>query len=64
MVLVVKPGGSNHMEDPGIDGRIILNCVFVERECGHGVDRCGSGYGHVASWNGPSGCIKCGEFPD
>ena len=52
------------MEDPGIDGRIILNCVFVERECGHGVDRCGSGYGHVASSNEPSGCIKCGIFPD
>jgi hypothetical protein len=27
-VLVGKPEGKNHLEDPGIDGRIILRCIF------------------------------------
>jgi len=26
--LVGKPEGKNHLEDPGIDGRIILKCIF------------------------------------
>jgi hypothetical protein len=40
----------DHLEDPGVDGMIIL--------------RWGSGYGQVAGTcdcgNEPSGCIKCG----
>jgi len=27
-VLVGKPEGKNHLEDPGIDGRIILRWIF------------------------------------
>jgi hypothetical protein len=26
--LVGKPEGRNHLEDPGVDGRIILKCIF------------------------------------
>jgi hypothetical protein len=28
MVLVGKPDGKNHLEDPGVDGRIILKSIF------------------------------------
>jgi len=27
-VLVGKPEGKNHLEDPGVDGRIILRWIF------------------------------------
>jgi len=27
-VLVGKPEGKNHLGDPGVDGRIILRCIF------------------------------------
>jgi hypothetical protein len=27
-VLVGRPEGKNHLEDPDIDGRIILKCMF------------------------------------
>jgi hypothetical protein len=27
-VLVGKPEGRNHFEDPGVDGRIILKCIL------------------------------------
>ena len=36
MVLVGKPGGRNHLEDLGIDGRIVLKCIF--KKLGGGVD--------------------------
>jgi len=36
--LVGKPEGKNHLEDPGIDGRIILSGIW-----GYGLDRSGSG---------------------
>jgi len=41
-VLVGKPEGKNHLEDPGVDGRIILRWIFRKWEWGHGLDRCGS----------------------
>jgi hypothetical protein len=40
-VLVGKPEGRNHLEDPSVDGRIILRWIFEKRDRGHGVDRSG-----------------------
>ena len=57
-----------HLEDPGIDGRIILRLISRKWDVGHGLDRAGSGYGQVSGTcecgNEPSGFIKCGEFLD
>jgi hypothetical protein len=33
-VLVGKPKGKKHLEDPGVDGRIILSWIFKEVGCG------------------------------
>ena len=56
------------MEDPGVDGRIILKLIFEKWVWGHGVDLSDSGYGQVACacecGNEPSGFVKCGEFSD
>jgi hypothetical protein len=64
--LVGKPEGRNHLEDPGVDGRIILKWIFERLDGGHGLDRSGSGSGQVAGFckygDEPSGSIKCGEF--
>ena len=59
----------DHWGDPGIDGRIILRCIFRKWDVGgYGLDRAGSGYGQVAGTcecgNEPSGSIKCGKFLD
>jgi hypothetical protein len=37
-VLVGKPEGKNHLEDPGIEGRIILKWIFSKWNGGHGLD--------------------------
>ena len=54
------------MENPGVDGRIILKLMLEKWDGGHGLDRSGSGYGHTAGCceygNKPSCSIKCGEF--
>ena len=42
-VLVWKREGRNNLVDPGVDGRIILRCIFGSGISGHGLDRCGSG---------------------
>ena len=42
-VLVGKPEGKNHLEDPGVDGRIILRWIFGKWDVGYGLDHCGSG---------------------
>jgi hypothetical protein len=41
--LVGKPEGRNHLEDPGVDGRIILKWVFEKWDGGHGLDQSGLG---------------------
>ena len=58
----------DHVEDPGMYGRIILKQIFVEVAWGHRMDRSGSGCGQVAGCcecgNEPSCSIECGEFHD
>jgi len=36
-VLVGKPKGKNHLEEPGVDGRIILSWIFRKLEEGNGI---------------------------
>ena len=43
-VLVGKPEERDHVEDPGVYGRIILSWIFRKwDEGGEGLDRAGSG---------------------
>ena len=61
-----KPEGKNHLENPDVDGRIILRWIFRKWDGGHGLDRSGSEQGQVTGTcvrgNEPSGSITCGEF--
>jgi hypothetical protein len=41
--LVGKPEGRNHLEDPGVGGRIILKWTCERLGGGHGLDRFDSG---------------------
>jgi len=54
----------DHLEDLGVDGRIIIRWIFRKWDMGHGLDRAGSGLGQVAGicecGNEHSGPIKCG----
>jgi hypothetical protein len=56
----------DHLEDPGVDERIILKWTCERLDGGHGLDQSGSELGQVASsceyGYEPSGSIKCGEF--
>jgi len=36
-ILVGKPEGRDHVEDPGIDGRIILKWIFRKWDAWHGL---------------------------
>jgi hypothetical protein len=47
-VLVGKPEERNHLEDPGVNRRIILKWILREVGWGHGLYRSGSGEGQVA----------------
>jgi hypothetical protein len=54
------------LEDPGVDGRIILKLIF-EKWVGKAWTvsiwlRIGTGVGLCEGGNEPSGCIQCGEF--
>jgi len=37
-LLEERPEGKNHLEDPGVDGRIILRWIFRKWNGGHGLD--------------------------
>jgi len=66
--LVTIPGERDHLEDLGVDGRIILKCIFKKWDGRHGLDCSGKGEGEMAGvrecCNGLSGFIKFGEFLD
>jgi hypothetical protein len=38
-----KPEGMNYLEDPVVDGRIILKWIFENWDGEHGLDRSGAG---------------------
>jgi hypothetical protein len=69
-ILVGKYEGKSHLEDPGVDGRVILRWIFrkLDVEVWTGLDRVGSGQGQVAGTcecgNETPGSIICGEFLD
>ena len=46
-----------NLQDPGVDGRIILRWIFRKWGVGHGLDRVGSEQGQVA------GTCECGNEP-
>jgi hypothetical protein len=58
----------NHLGDKGIDGRIILKCIFKKGDGRHGLVCSVAGQGKVAGaceyGHEPSGSIKCGAFLD
>jgi len=58
----------SHLEDPGVDGRIILRRIFRKWDVGHGLGRAGLGYEQLAGAcecdNVLPGYIKCGKFLD
>jgi hypothetical protein len=64
--LAGKPEEGDHLEDAGVDGRIILKWIFERLGWGRRLDWSGSGQGQVAGscvyGDEPSGSIKCGEF--
>jgi hypothetical protein len=37
-ILVGTPEGRNHLEDPDVDGRIILKWILKKWDGGHGLD--------------------------
>jgi hypothetical protein len=58
----------DHLGDPGVDRRIILNGSSRRGMWRYGLDRAGSGQVQLAGTcdcsNEPSGSIKCGKFLD
>jgi len=59
---MVTPG-RDRLEDPSVDGKIVLGWIFMKWDGGHGPDCYVSGKGMVAGCckrgNKPSGSIKC-----
>jgi len=56
-ILMGRLEGRDHLEDSGIDGKIILKWMFKKWDEGYGLDYCEGS-------NEPRGSIKCGEFLD
>jgi hypothetical protein len=58
----------DHLEDSGVDGRIIFRRIFRKWDIVLWTESSLSGQGQVAGTcecgNEPSGSIKCGEFLD
>ena len=57
----------DHLEDPVVDGRIILNWILKKWDrawTGSIWLKIGTGGGLCECGNEPSGSIKCGEFRD
>ena len=58
----------NHLEDPGIDGRITLGWIFRKWDVRAWTGSMWLKYGQVAGscvcGNEPLGSVKCGEFLD
>jgi hypothetical protein len=58
----------DHLGDPGVDGRIILRCIFRKCDKDYGLDRAGFGYGQVVGTcecgNEPFGSLTFGVFSD
>jgi len=56
------------LEDPGVDGRILLRWIFRKSDVGAWAGlislRIGTGDGNCKSGKEPSASIKCGEFLD
>jgi len=67
-VFVWKSDLENDLEDPGLDGRIILQGIFRRWNGRHGLEWSDSEQGQVASsckrGTEPSVSIKCREFLD
>jgi hypothetical protein len=58
----------DHLNDPGVYGRIILRCIFRKWGVGAWTGSIwlgiGTGSGHFECGNEPLGSIKCGKFLD
>jgi len=58
----------DHLEDSGMDGRLIFRCIFRKWDVGVWTGliwpRIGAGGGTCKRGNEPSGSIKCVEFLD
>jgi hypothetical protein len=65
-VLVGNPRERDHLENPGVDWRIILRWIFQEVRWGHELDGPGSEKGQIGGTcgyvEGLSGSINAGNF--